>query len=202
MFHFSADVSKAARVDAVSQAVAAAKRGDRQALGYLYVRYADDVCRFLDSIVHDRDDAEDLTQSVFAKLVTAIGRYEERGEVPFVGWLMRVARNAALDHLRVQRLVPVEEVHAPEHPEPGEPACRRVLLDALEEIPEGQREVLVLRHLCGLSPPEIASRASLSEGAVHGLHHRGRAALKHKLAERGAKPATRDYGRHCAAAAA
>ena len=58
------------------------------------MRYADDVQRFVQSIVRDVHEAEDITQNVFAKLITAIEKYEERA-VPFAGWLMRVARNAA-----------------------------------------------------------------------------------------------------------
>jgi DNA-directed RNA polymerase specialized sigma24 family protein len=93
------------------RAVAAAKRGDWDAIHYLYVRYADDVFGYVQSIVRDHHEAEDITQNVFAKLITAIERYEERA-VPFAAWIMRVARNAALDHLRARRQIPVEEVRA------------------------------------------------------------------------------------------
>ena len=76
---------------------------------YLYSRYADDVRRFVQSIVRDHHEAEDITHDVFAKLIRAIQKYEER-EVPFAAWIMRVARNAALDHVRSRRQIPVEEV--------------------------------------------------------------------------------------------
>jgi len=62
------------------------------------------------------------------------------------------------------------------------------LRDALWRLPEEQREVLVLRHLAGLSPSEIASRLGKTEGSIHGLHHRGRAALQHLLREMDAAP--------------
>ena len=91
------------------RAIAAAKRGEWDAIHYLYVRYADDVFGYVQSIVRDHHEAEDITQNVFAKLITAIERYEERA-VPFAGWIMRVARNATLDHLRARRQIPVEEV--------------------------------------------------------------------------------------------
>ena len=71
------------------KAIAAAKAGDWDALSYLYSRYSDDVCRFVQSIVRDHHQAEDITQDVFAKLMRAIRRYEER-EVPF----------ASVDHAR------------------------------------------------------------------------------------------------------
>ena len=50
--------------------------------------------------------------------------------------------------------------------------------------------MLVLRHVTGLSPEEIATRLGKSESSVHGLHHRGRAALKASLIEQEAGPVT------------
>ncbi len=91
------------------QAIAAAKRGEWDGIHYLYARYADDVFHYVRTIVRDHHEAEDITHNVFAKLITAINRYEERA-VPFAGWITRVARNATLDHLRARRQIPVEEV--------------------------------------------------------------------------------------------
>ena len=89
----------------LARAIARAKEGDASALHFLYVRYADDVCGYVNSIVRDRHEAEDITQTLFAKLLTKIHRYEPR-EVPFSGWILRVARNATLDHMRARRLDP------------------------------------------------------------------------------------------------
>jgi RNA polymerase sigma-70 factor (ECF subfamily) len=171
------------------RAVAAAKRGEWDAIRYLYVRYADDVFAYVQSIVRDHHEAEDITQNVFAKLITAIQRYEERA-VPFAAWIMRVARNATLDHLRARRQIPVEEVRVND---PGDERLeferRQCLKEALAGLPEEQRTVLVLRHVLGLSPPEIAERLGKTESSVHGLHHRGRAGLKAALIELEAAPA-------------
>jgi RNA polymerase sigma-70 factor, ECF subfamily len=175
----------------VSRAVKQAQAGDRQALGFLYARYADNVYGYVRSIVHDDHEAEDVTQQVFAKLIKVIGKYEER-DVPFFAWILRVSRNVAVDHIRQQRLIPVEEVRTSDEGW-GDPAGRgrmRDLTDALSELPRAQREVLVLRHFAGLSPTEIAERTGRSEGSVHGLHHRGRRALKADLTTRGAAPTT------------
>jgi RNA polymerase sigma-70 factor, ECF subfamily len=57
-------------------------------------------------------------------------------------------------------------------------------------LPEQQREVLVLRHVVGLSPAEIASRMGKTESSIHGLHHRGRATLKATLVELESEPVT------------
>lgn len=172
------------------RAIAAAKAGDWDALQYLYSRYADDVRGFVQSIVRNRHDAEDITHDVFAKLMRAIQKYEER-EVPFAAWILRVARNAALDHVRSRRQIPVEEVWISEDGhEQTSFEYSRALKEALAGLPEAQREVLVLRHIGGLSPNEIAERLGKTEASIQGLHHRGRAALKQSLRELEVAPVT------------
>jgi RNA polymerase sigma-70 factor (ECF subfamily) len=175
----------------VSRAVKRAQAGDRDALGFLYARYADNVCGYVRSIVHDEHEAEDITQHVFAKLISVIGKYEER-DVPFFAWILRVSRNVAVDHIRRQRAIPVEEIRHVGEERDDRAAAERLadLREALAELPPDQREVLVLRHFAGLSPTEIAERTGRSEGSVHGLHHRGRRALTAELSSRGAGPAT------------
>jgi RNA polymerase sigma-70 factor, ECF subfamily len=90
----------------LATAIARAKEGDIGALHFIYVRYADDVYDFVNSIVRDHLAAEHVTQNVFAKLTQVIGKYE-KPEVPFGTWILRVARNAALDHLRARRHEPI-----------------------------------------------------------------------------------------------
>jgi RNA polymerase sigma-70 factor (ECF subfamily) len=180
----------------VSRAVKYAQEGDREALGFLYARYADNVCGYVRSIVRDHHEAEDITQQVFAKLIHVIGKYEER-DVPFFAWILRVARNVAVDHLRRQRAIPVEEIRGADDEGHDHAAAERIsdLREALAKLPHDQREVLVLRHFAGLSPTEIAERTGRTEGSVHGLHHRGRRALRAELASRGAAPSTMRPGR-------
>jgi RNA polymerase sigma-70 factor (ECF subfamily) len=174
--------------DVVQAAVARAKEGDSEGLHFLYVRFAPDVQRYVASLVHDHHEAEDITQSVFAKLMTAIGKYEQR-EVPFAAWILRVARNAALDHLRAKRAIPTEEVRVTDTGQAQLGAQRsHDLREALEQLPDDQREVLVLRHVVGLSPVEIADTLGRTESSVHGLHHRGRQVLQANLTELGAAP--------------
>ena len=174
----------------VYEAVARAKQGDTSALHFLYVRFADDVCAYARSIVRDPHAAEDITQVVFTKLMKAIQKYERR-DVPFAAWIIRVARNVALDHIRASRQIPLAEVRTSD--EGGEQiGFERALSlrEALERLPAEQREVLVLRHVAGLSPGEIADRLGKSEASVHGLHHRGRGALRAALRELEAAPVT------------
>jgi hypothetical protein len=58
----------------LAKAIAGAKQGDVSALHFLYVRYADDLEGHVESIAGDRHEAEDITQSVFARLISAIPR--------------------------------------------------------------------------------------------------------------------------------
>src|SRR5262245_12348884 len=172
-------------------AIRAAKEGDWDALDYLYSRHADDVLKFVQSIVRNHHDAEDITQEVFAKLMRAIQKYEPR-DVPFAAWILRVARNAALDHVRARRQIPFEEVRTDDGGHEEEDLERtQCLRAALMNLSPEQREVLVLRHLAGLSPGEIAKRMGKTEGSIHGLHHRGRAALQVHLREMNSAPVVR-----------
>ena len=172
----------------VTKAIARAKEGDMGALHFLYVRFADDVCGYV--------------QQHRSRLPRGRGHHAERlrqaddsdpqvraREVPFAAWILRVARNAALDHMRARRQIPFEEVRVDDngHEQIGFERSQ-CLRDALSRLPEEQREVLVLRHIAGLSPSEIASRLGKTEGSIHGLHHRGRGALQHALREMDAAP--------------
>lgn len=172
----------------VRAAIARAQAGDIDALHFLYAHYADEILRFVRSIVHDHHEAEDITQNVFVKLMRVIGKYEPR-EVPFAAWILKVARNAALDHLRTRRTVPSEDLEAidDDRSQVGRERSRD-LFEALERLTHEQRHVLVLRHIVGLSPLEIAELLGKNENAIHGLHHRGRLSLQAALRELGTAP--------------
>jgi RNA polymerase sigma-70 factor (ECF subfamily) len=174
----------------LEDAIGSAKAGDVSAIHYLYVRFADDVYGYVRSVVRDSHEAEDITQNVFAKLPTAIARYEPR-DVPFAAWILRVARNAALDQIRARRQIPFAEVRTDDngHEQLGFERAQ-ALREALGRLPEDQRDVLVLRHLVGLTPHEIGERLGKTDASVHGLHHRGRAALQNALRELEAGPVT------------
>lgn len=174
----------------VARAVVRAKQGDREALRYLYVLYADHVYGYVASIVRDDHDAEDVTQHVFAKLITALPKYEER-DVPFVAWMLRVARNVAVDHTRQRRAIPCEEVRELEPCRDDDELRSTTVREALAALPDEQREVVFLRHLVGLTPGEIAGRMGKTEPSIHGLHHRGRGALRIALCERDCAPTVR-----------
>jgi RNA polymerase sigma-70 factor (ECF subfamily) len=183
------DESATRRAHVVS-AVARAKAGDRDALRFLYSTYSGNVYGYVCSLVRDEHEAEDVTQGVFLKLITVIENYEQRA-MPFSAWIIRVAHNAAIDSLRARRTLPCEEVRGADEAWDEAGLDRgRSLRDALRELPDDQRRVLVLRHVVGLSPGEIANDLGKSENAIHGLHHRGRRTLQRSLSALDAAPAT------------
>ncbi len=140
-----------------------------------------------------------MTQHVFAKLMTTLVRYDDRG-VPFFAWLLRLARNVAIDHLRANRLTPTENVLDPDASAVADLDRTETVRAALASLPEEQRQVVLLRHVVGLTPGEIADRMGRTEGSIHGLHHRGRRALQRELARLESTPSTRGATRELAAA--
>ena len=174
----------------VARAVARTKEGDRAALQILYVRYAKHVYRYVQSIVRDHHEAEDITQGLFVKLISAIQSYRPRS-VPFEAWLLRVARNAALDSLRTKRALPSDDVQRSDHGRDQVAFDRcQCLKDALGRLPRDEREVMVLRYIAGLPTREIADRMHRTERSIYGIHHRGRRALRAALEELDAMPLT------------
>jgi len=171
----------------VAAATARARDGDEDALRLLYLLYADNVFGYVLAIVHDEHDAEDITSEVFARLPRALTHYRVSA-TPFVAWLLRVARNAALDHLRAQRSVPLAEVPASARSELHAHERLDDLRAALETLPADQRHVMVLRLIAGLTPAEVAERLGRSVDAVHALQHRARRRLRAELTQAGWAP--------------
>lgn len=167
-----------------------ARAGDSDAVSYLYLRYKNSIYGYVLSIVRDEYEAEDVTQQVFLRLMSVIGRYEPR-KVPFTAWIIRVARNAAVDHVRQRRTIPFEEVFGPRvFANDADPDRRWGLEQALGTLPQDQRNVVVLRHLVGLTPGEIGTRMGRTEASINGLHHRARRALRDELESTECGPTT------------
>src|SRR4051794_33435186 len=186
-FHRRTSFDKDLRPGELAAAIDQAKAGDREAVRYLYLRFAPNVYGYARSLVRDEHEAEDVTQQVFARLMTALARYEDRG-VPFSAWILRITHNMAIDHMR-RRLTPYDETTVAEVTDENRAReLSSALREALEDLPEVQRQVLVMRHVGGLSPGEIAERLDKSEDSIHGLHHRGRRALRSALRRAEAAP--------------
>jgi RNA polymerase sigma-70 factor (ECF subfamily) len=179
-------------------AVARAKDGEKDALRFLYVTYSHNVYSYVRSILHDDHAAEDVTQHVFAKLITCLAKYDDQG-IPFIAWLLRLARNSAIDHLRASRLVVTDTAREPDQGAPLDMDRAVTVRTALRALPQEQKTVVILRHVIGLTPAEIAACMGRSEGSIHGLHHRGRRALQRELTRLESTPCTRHAGELVAA---
>lgn|SRR5436190_15328730 len=170
--------------------VARAAGGDATAFAELYEQCAPGVRRYVGGIVWNNWDADDVTQEVFVKIFTALSQYDP-GRANFSSWMLRIAHNAAIDHLRRSRsrpsLGPVDE-----HVADDEAGPQRVesLRDALHALSHSEREVLVLRALGGLTPPELAGRLNRTRGSVNTLYYRARIAACKALAADAAGPST------------
>lgn len=175
----------------VRSAVVRARDGDKEALRFLYLRYSDRVFSYVCSLVSDEHAAEDITQIVFARLAMRLQRYKP-SEAPFGTWMVRVAHNASIDHLRAQRAVPCEEVRDPEvSREDLAPDRLEALRLALGTLPQDQRAVLVLRFVLGMRADEIGERLGRSEPAIHALQHKGRRRMREELVRLEAAPTVR-----------
>jgi RNA polymerase sigma-70 factor (ECF subfamily) len=172
----------------IARMVTAAQAGDRDAWCWLYRRFRPSALAAVRRVVRDPHEAEDVVQQAFAKLPRAIARYSPRAGVPFSAWLLQLARNQAIDHLRRRRETLPDDALDDAPVEAPAPSTLRIAIDAL---PRDQRDVIVLRHLVGLSPGEIAAHLGRSESSVHGLHHRGRVALRAELCRLGGGPSVR-----------
>jgi len=163
-----------------------AKAGNAEAFGALYERYAPAVFRYLAAHLSGGLDAEDLTNDVFLRAWQSLPNYHERG-VPFLAFLLRIARNALIDQYRrgrANQTVPtdLEPTLADEAPGPAEVMAQRLdrqeMARMLGQLNEDYRTVLVLRFINELSPQETAVVMKRSAGAVRVLQHRALAALR------------------------
>jgi len=168
--------------------------GDREAFGELYERHVSRVFRHVLYMVNDVHVAQDLTEQTFLRALEAIHGYEWRG-VPFLAWLLRIARNLYLNGQRVQRNN--SSIHSKWNgdiaasPEffceaklDGEEVWR-----AVQALDGDQRQVIVLRFMDGLSYADVARVLGKSVGAVRVAQYRALCALRRSLEDG-------DLGRH------
>lgn len=176
---------------AVSRAAALVAAGDRNALEFLYGRYAACVRSYARRIVHDEHEAEDVTHEVFLKLIKAPAKYDPT-RAPFTSWILSVAHNTAIDHLRRKRELVVEAPFGsrPEPHDAADPERGRALRSAIAGLNDSQRRVLVMREVVGLTPSEIAQRLQSNNGAVNTLYHRARVAAQQALVSDDSCPVT------------
>lgn len=151
----------------------------------LYEIHFERVYLFIARRVGDRDAAEDLTSDVFHKALANIQQFEWRG-VPFGAWLLRIAANAITDRGkrsgREISFADPPEIASQEDLEQVEEGAR--LFRLVNDLPEDQRQVVVMRFAEQKSIREIADQIGRSEGAVKQLQFRGLENLRARFGSR------------------
>jgi RNA polymerase sigma-70 factor, ECF subfamily len=178
MAHRSAEELEAERL-----LIEAAQR-DRAAFAPLYERYVEQIFAYAHTLTRNRELAEDVTASTFAKAIEDLPRFEWRG-VPYSAWLYRVASNLVARQARrpawsdLDMHQPVDEA-SPElivEQRTREAEVRA----AVAELPDDQRQAVLLRFSGGLRNREIADIMERSEGAVKLLTFRAVTTLRKQL---------------------
>jgi len=176
--------------------VSAAARGDREAFGALVERHHRAIIRFVSRFlgIADPNTAEDLAQDVFLRAWLAAPSFRPRPTARVSSWLLRIATNVGLNHLRHRRLrlaLPIDEGTEPWAPEghPGQTdglvlagETVRQVREAISNLAPMQRAAIVLREFHGLPYAEIAEVIETSVPAVESLLVRARRALGEALA--------------------
>jgi RNA polymerase sigma-70 factor (ECF subfamily) len=151
---------------------------DQSAFADLYDRHVVRVYRHIYYMVNDAREAEDLTAQTFLKAWEAIDRYKERG-APFIAWLLRIAHNLTISHLRSKRdhselddgFVDQKRAGNPEE-SLEQAADERSVRDAVLKLREEQRQVIMLRFVEELDYTEVAAMIGKSVPAVRVIQHR------------------------------
>jgi RNA polymerase sigma-70 factor (ECF subfamily) len=162
--------------------------GDPGAARVLTVRLLPRALSHAARVLGDRAEAEDVAQEAMMRLWKAAADWRQDGAAQPATWLYRVVANLCVDRLRRSgRLDALEDPDMAADITPGVEARmleadRMAALDAaLARLPERQRQAVVLRHIEGLSNPEIAEILNVGVEAVESLTARGKRALKAAL---------------------
>jgi RNA polymerase sigma-70 factor, ECF subfamily len=169
--------------------LAAARQGDTAALEALLVRYQPHLYRFGLRMCGNEDDAGEVAQESLISMARSLRGF--RGEASVSSWLYTIARRFCLKKRRRGKFAPAREESLDAHrladpaPSPEQTAAnqelQRALSRAIDGLEPGQREVLVLRDVEGLSAPEVAQILGTSVDAVKSRLHRARVAVRQVL---------------------
>ena len=166
-----------------------AQHGEAEALASLYDSHAGRVYGYLYKRVEQPADAEDITADVFVRAMQALPSFELTG-APFGAWLIRIAHNLAVNHLKKQsrrQEVALFDEDSPLSEDPAKLAVERANFEEVSEVMEHltdlQRQVIELRFLRQLTIAETADRMNRSESAVKFLQHSAIRALRSRLGD-------------------
>lgn len=159
------------------QLIESVAQGDRHAFETLYDRYAPAVFGLALKMLGEREAAEEAVQEIFWRIWQRAKSFDRRRA--FAPWLFGIAHNYGIDELRRRRARPQPVYEDDEHPvlssiaddaDVSEAALqseqRRVVVQALRELPREQREALELAYFGGLTQQEIAARLGNPLGTI------------------------------------
>jgi RNA polymerase sigma-70 factor, ECF subfamily len=175
-----------ARIDDLRGVLTAARAGDEVAFARLVEATHEDVFTLAFRLTRDRDDAADVTQEAYLRAYRGLAGF--RGDARFTTWLYRITANCASSHLgrrnrhRHEELEHADVIESRDehHPEAtvDNGQLRVELLEALEELPVGLRQVVVLRDVYDLTHADISEHLGISVTAAKVRLHRARARLR------------------------
>lgn len=166
------------------QLIRLAADGDARAIRALYDRYAPRVYAVVRRIAGDDDAAQDYAQEAWIRAIRALPTF--RGDARFSTWLHRIAVNAALQALRkaetrAKREEPIPEAVAAQPSDPDALLQKR-LAGALDALPEGMRQVLILHDVEGYTHEEIGDVLGVTSGTSKSQLFKARAKMRALLA--------------------
>ncbi len=181
------------RKDEIEALVVLVKKGDHDAFSQLYDIFVDPLYRYIYFRVNNQE-VEDLMEIVFLKVWENIKKYTPKNKM-FSAWFFRIAHNVVVDHYRSQKNETEDlPINVPAYKREHNPIKNtenrlhnEALRNALKNLKENYREVLVYKFLNDLSNPEIAEIMDKSEGSVRILQFRALKALKAELVNMGIK---------------
>jgi RNA polymerase sigma-70 factor (ECF subfamily) len=160
------------------------QKGDSEAAAALIERVSPALHRFFLAQVTSRRDADDLLQETWLRLHQV--RHTYRPGEPVLPWLYAIARHIRVDHFRRTRRKEAREQQVAELPERPEISARASgspdVDGALRQLPESQREVIMMLKVSGLSLEEVARATQSSVGSVKQKAHRAYEKLRELLA--------------------
>lgn len=160
---------------------------DQEAFGELYDRHVVRVYRHIYYMVGNAAEAEDLTAQTFLRAWEAIGRYQVRG-APFVSWLLRIAHNLGVSHLRSKREssqlhdgIVDEKPRIDPESSYVQTAEEEMVREAILRLREEQRQVIILRFIEDLDYKEVAEIIGKSVAAIRVIQHRALNSLRKQM---------------------
>lgn len=162
-----------------------AQGGEAASFGDLYDHYSKPIYRYVFLKTSHKSLAEDITHEVFLSAWQNINNYSFQG-FPFSSWLYQIARNRVIDHYRTRKelinLDDLEEKNVELVNQSDFQIDQNLTMEkikaGLSNLPEDQKDVIIMRFINDLSTPEISSIINKSEGAVRLIQHRAIANLK------------------------